>query len=132
MYQAGTEREVRAFHVMPGMPPPEGEKHSHDYRLTLVVSREELDANGMVVDLDVLVGALEELTTRLREADLDAIIGTQIGTNAVTVEAFAHWVHGKIGAAITESSGAVGAGATLAVRVYENATEFGGYAGEIA
>ena len=50
MYQTGTEREVRAFHVMPDMPPPEGERHSHDYRLTLVVSREELDDKGMVVE----------------------------------------------------------------------------------
>ncbi|MFG1927054.1 6-pyruvoyl tetrahydropterin synthase family protein [Cryptosporangium sp. NPDC048952] len=126
MYQAGTEREVTAFHVMPDMPPPEGERHSHDYRLTLVVSREELDDRGMVVDLDVLVGALEDLTKRLDQGDLDAIIGTEIGADAVTVEAFAHWVHGKIGAAI----GAPGAG--LAVRVYENATEFGGYSGVLA
>ena len=126
MYETGTEREVRAFHVMPGMPPPEGERHSHDYRLTLVVSREELDERGMVVDLDVLVGALEELTQRLRDADLDEIVGKEIGTDAVTVEAFANWVHGKIGAAIGS------AGSTLSVRVYENATEFGGYTGVLA
>ena len=126
MYQTGTEREVRAFHVMPDMPPPEGERHSHDYRLTLVVSREELDDKGMVVDLDVLVGALENLTGRLRDGDLDEIIGKEIGSDAVTVEAFAHWVHGKIGAAIDS------AGSTLAVRVYENATEFGGYSGVLA
>ena len=126
MYQTGTEREVRAFHVMPDMPPPEGERHSHDYRLTLVVSREELDDKGMVVDLDVLVGALEELTERLRDGDLDEIIGKEIGSDAVTVEAFAHWVHGKIGGAIGSP------GSTLAVRVYENATEFGGYSGVLA
>lgn len=126
MYETGTEREVRAFHVMPDMPPPEGERHSHDYRLTLVVSRDELDEAGMVVDLDVLVGALEGLTKHLDGADLDQIVGPEIGTDAVTVEAFARWVHGKIGAAI----GA--AGSTLAVRVYESATEFGGYTGVLA
>ena len=127
MYETGTEREVRAFHVMPDMPPPEGERHSHDYRLALVVSREQLDEKGMVVDLDVLVGALEDLTKRLDNADLDEIVGTEIGADAVTVEAFAHWVHGKIGAAIGPLPGAA-----LSVRVYENATEFGGYTGVLA
>nr|WP_276611564.1 6-carboxytetrahydropterin synthase [Cryptosporangium phraense] len=126
MYQTGTEREVRAFHTMPDMPPPEGERHSHDYRLTLVVSREELDDKGMVVDLDVLVGALEELTGRLQDADLDEIVAPELGTEAVTVESFAFWVHGKIGAAIKTP------GADLAVRVYENASEFGGYSGVLA
>ncbi|GAA3398050.1 6-pyruvoyl trahydropterin synthase family protein [Cryptosporangium minutisporangium] len=131
MYETGTEREVRAFHVMPDMPPPEGERHSHDYRLSLVVSREQLDEKGMVVDLDVLVGALEDLTKRLDNADLDEIVGKEIGATGsdsagVTVEAFAHWVHGKIGAAIGS------AGSTLSVRVYENATEFGGYSGVLA
>jgi len=126
MYETGTEREVRAFHVMPDMPPPEGERHSHDYRLSLVVSREQLDEKGMVVDLDVLVGALEDLTKLLDNADLDEIVGKEIGADGVTVEAFAHWVHGKIGAAIGS------AGSTLSVRVYENATEFGGYSGVLA
>ncbi|SHN47041.1 6-pyruvoyl trahydropterin synthase family protein [Cryptosporangium aurantiacum] len=126
MYEAGTAREVRAFHVMPDMPPPEGERHSHDYRLALVVSREELDEKGMVVDLDVLVGALEDLTERLRDADLDEIVGKEIGADAVTVEAFANWVHGKIGAAIDSP------GSALSVRIYENATEFGGYTGVLA
>lgn len=126
MYETGTERSVRAFHTMPDMPPPEGEKHSHDYRLALVVSRAELDEKGMVVDLDVLVGALEDLTKRLADADLDEIVAPEIGKESVTVEDFAHWVHGTIGAVIDS------AGATLSVRVYENATEFGGYSGVLA
>nr|WP_051570200.1 6-carboxytetrahydropterin synthase [Cryptosporangium arvum] len=111
---------------MPDMPPPEGEKHSHDYRLALVVSREQLDEKGMVVDLDVLVGALEDLTKQLQDNDLDEIVAPEIGKEAVTVEDFAHWVHGRIGAAIGTP------GATLSVRVYENATEFGGYSGVLA
>src|ERR1041384_5482205 len=123
MYEAGTERGVRAFHTMPDMPPPEGEKHSHDYRLALVVSREELDEKGMVVDLDVLVGALEDLTARLQDADLDEIVAPEIGKDSGAVEDVAHWVHGTIGRAIDSS------GSNLSVRVYENATEFGGYSG---
>ena len=48
VYEAGTALQVRAFHVMPGMPPPEGERHSHDYRLEVVVRRDDLDERGMV------------------------------------------------------------------------------------
>ena len=44
---------------MPGMPPPEGERHSHDYRLDVVVRRDDLDERGMVVDLDLLDQALD-------------------------------------------------------------------------
>ena len=58
VYEAGTALQVRAFHVMPGMPPPEGERHSHDYRLEVVVRRDDLDERGMVLDLDLLDQAL--------------------------------------------------------------------------
>ena len=54
VYETGTALQVEAFHVMPGMPPPEGERHSHDYRLEVVVRRDDLDERGMVVDLDLL------------------------------------------------------------------------------
>jgi 6-pyruvoyl-tetrahydropterin synthase len=124
MYEAGTASEVRAFHIMPGMPPPEGERHSHDYRLELVASRHELDARGMVVDLDVLDGALQDLTKRLDGADLDVVVGPEIGTDAVTVEAFAKWLHGKVATAIGPVTGV-----TLAIRVWESPTAFGGYRG---
>ena len=46
MYQVGTAIEVRPFHVMPGMEGPEGELHSHDYRIEVVVERATLDDRG--------------------------------------------------------------------------------------
>ena len=49
MYEVGTSREVRAYHVMPGMPPPEGERHSHDYRFDVVVTG--LGAIGLLTSL---------------------------------------------------------------------------------
>ena len=58
MYETGTAIDVRAFHVMPDMPPPEGERHAHDYRLDVVARRDGLDERGMVIDLDALDGAL--------------------------------------------------------------------------
>src|SRR6266568_531728 len=60
--EVGLSRSVRAFHIMPGLPGPEGQLHDHDYRIEIVVDREQLDGRGMVCDLDVLEAALTALT----------------------------------------------------------------------
>ncbi|MGK5114394.1 MULTISPECIES: 6-pyruvoyl trahydropterin synthase family protein [unclassified Geodermatophilus] len=119
MYETGTAVEVRAFHIMPGMPPPEGERHSHDYRLDVVARRDDLDERGMVVDLDVLNQALQDTAARLDGADLDLLMPDE---EAVTVEVFARWVHGELTAALGRLPGT-----TLAVRVWEDPVAFGGY-----
>jgi hypothetical protein len=54
--EVGLSRSVRAFHIMPGMPGPEGQLHDHDYRIETVVDRGQLDERGMVCDL-VVVGS---------------------------------------------------------------------------
>ena len=119
MYETGTALQVTAFHVMPGMPPPEGERHSHDYRLDVVVRRDDLDERGMVVDLDVLDAALSGAARRVDGADLDEVIPD---VDAVTVEVFARWLHDQLAATVGSLPGA-----TLAVRVWENESAFGGY-----
>ena len=118
MYETGTALQVRAFHVMPGMPPPEGERHSHDYRLDVAVRRDDLDERGMVVDLDLLDGALQGTAAQVDGADLETVVPAE----AVTVEVFARWVHGQLAAALGPLPGA-----TLAVRVWESPVAFGGY-----
>jgi 6-pyruvoyltetrahydropterin/6-carboxytetrahydropterin synthase len=120
VYETGTALQVRAFHVMPGMPPPEGERHSHDYRLDVVVRRDDLDERGMVVDLDLLDRALRDAAAEVDDADLETI--RPADAEAVTVEVFARWLHGQL-------SGALGRlpGVTLAVRVWESPVAFGGY-----
>jgi 6-pyruvoyl-tetrahydropterin synthase len=120
MYETGTALQVRAFHVMPGMPPPEGDRHSHDSRLDVVVRRDDLDERGMVVDLDLLDQALRDAAAQVDGADLEKI--QPAGAGAVTVEVFARWVHGEIAGALGRLPGL-----TLAVRVWESATAFGGY-----
>lgn len=120
MYEVGTSVDVRAFHVMPGMPPPEGERHSHDYRLEVEVHRESLDDRGMVVDLDALDRSLGEVAGRIAEQDLETVV---TGVEAVTVEALARWVHARL----VDSLGVIPA-ATLRVRVWETPTAYGGYA----
>jgi 6-pyruvoyltetrahydropterin/6-carboxytetrahydropterin synthase len=118
VYETGTALQVRAFHVMPGMPPPEGERHSHDYRFDVVVSRDDLDERGMVVDLDVLDGALSDAAAQVEGADLEKIVDAE----AVTVEVFARWLHDRLAAALGRLPGT-----TLAVRVWESPVAFGGY-----
>jgi 6-pyruvoyl-tetrahydropterin synthase len=120
MYETGTALQVIAFHVMPGMPPPEGERHSHDYRLDVVVRRDDLDERGMVVDLDLLEGALRDAAAQVAGADLERIRPGD--AEAVTVEVFARWLHGQLAGALGRLPGA-----SLAVRVWENPAAFGGY-----
>ncbi len=122
MYETGTALEVRAFHVMPGMPPPEGERHSHDYRLDVVVRRDHLDDRGMVVDLDALGAALRAAAGEVDGADLDQVMGRPPGAAGVTVEHFAAWLHERLASPLEPLPGGV-----LAVRVWESPVAFGGY-----
>ena len=118
--EVGLSRSVRAFHIMPGMPGPEGQLHDHDYRIEVVVSREQLDDRGMVCDLDVLEAALAGLTSKVEGRNLEEIRPAQ--AQAVTVEVFARWVHDSLAPVV-----AADGGETLAVRVWENPVAFGGY-----
>src|ERR1700759_2495109 len=118
--EVGLSRSVRAFHIMPGPPGREGELHDHDYRIEIVVDREQLDGRGMVCDLDVLEAALTELTSRVEDRNLEEIRPAE--AEAVTVEVFARWVHDTLSPVV-----AAAGGETLAVRVWETPVAFGGY-----
>lgn len=120
VHEVGTARLVRAFHIMPGVPGPEGELHAHDYRVEVVVERRELDDRGMVCDIDLLAAALAETIAQVDGQDLERI--RPEGSEAVTVEVFASWVHAKLAATLRRAGGDV-----LAVRVWESADAFGGY-----
>src|ERR1700739_1987239 len=87
--EVGLSRNVRAFHVMPGLPGPEGQLHDHDYRIEIVVDRAQLDDRGMVCDLDVLEAALTELTSRVEGRNLEEIRPGRAAAGTVVV--FARW-----------------------------------------
>jgi 6-pyruvoyltetrahydropterin/6-carboxytetrahydropterin synthase len=125
MYEVGIATEVRAFHVMPGMIGPEGERHSHDYKIEVVAERAELDERGMVCDLDVLDAALRGTADKVRDADLDSVVGPA-SNDGVTVEAFARWVHSAMAGAVRQAGGEV-----LSIRVWESPVAFGGIRAEI-
>src|ERR1700723_1444632 len=118
--EVGLSRSVRALHVMPGLPGPEGQLHEHDYRIEIVVDREQLDGRGMVCDLDVLEAALTALTSQVDGRNLEEIRPAE--AEAVTVEVFARWVHDTLSPTVLAAGGE-----TLAVRVWENPVAFGGY-----
>lgn len=125
VYEVGTAVTVRALHVMPGVEGPEGELHAHDYRIEVVVERDELDERGMVCDLDVLDAALLAVADGVRDRNLEVIRPPQ--AEAVTVEVFARWTHAEIATALRPTGANL-----LTVRVWESPTAYGGYRASIA
>ena len=122
MYEAGVVARFDAQHVMHGMEGPEGVLHSHDYRIEVTARRAKLDEVGMVVDLDVLEAAVDDVVRRVKGVNLDDVVVPR-DTESVTVEALASFVHGEVGAAIS------GSGVEeLHVRAWETDDAFGGYA----
>jgi 6-pyruvoyltetrahydropterin/6-carboxytetrahydropterin synthase len=117
MFEVGSSTTFRAFHRMPDQPPPESEVHPHDYRVEVVAEREHLDERGMVCDLDVVSRSLADAADAVRDRDLSEICGTE----AVTVEILAAWIHARLAGPL----GGDGAEA-LSVRVWESADAFGG------
>lgn len=116
---------MRAWHVMPGMEGPEGELHTHDYRLELVVESPELRGKGWVCDLDQLDAALAEIVDRIADQDLEVI--RPADAEAVTVEVFARWLHDQLSETVRGAGGEL-----LDVRVWETPTAFGGYRAPVA
>jgi 6-pyruvoyl-tetrahydropterin synthase len=104
---------------------PEGKLHPHDYRIDVVVGRRELDEHGMVCDLDALRAALQAIAGWIEGRDLEEIRPPT--AEAVTVEVLAHWTHQNLTPALRRAGGD-----TLAVRVWESPSDFGGYAGPVA
>ncbi len=120
MFQVGSAIEFPAEHIMPGVDGPEGELHSHDYRIDVVVERDGLDDRGMVCDLDVLDAALQEIDTKLRGRNLEII--QPADAEAVTVEVFAKWAFDFLAERLAPSGAD-----SLTVRVWEHQFAFGGY-----
>lgn len=123
MYEVGLSKTFVAWHVMPGTEGPEGELHTHDYRLEVVISRPRLDERGMVCDLDLLDAAMEKLVGRVAGQNLDIIQPPD--AEAVTVEVLARWAHDELAGQLAIEGG-------LAVRVWESPVAFGGYGAPIS
>jgi 6-pyruvoyl-tetrahydropterin synthase len=79
----------------------------------------------MVCDLDALRAALQAIVARVDGRDLEEI--RPPAAEAVTVEVLARWAHQTLVPALRRAGGD-----TLAVRVWETGSDFGGYAGPVA
>ena len=123
-YEVGSGITVTALHQLP-VEGPEGELHPHDYRIEVVVGRRGLDEHGMVCDLDALRAALQEIAARIDGKDLEEI--RPPAAESVTVEVLARWTHERLVPTLRQAGGD-----TLAVRVYETDSDFGGYAGPVS
>jgi len=123
-YQVGSSVTVHSLHQMP-VQGPEGTLHAHDYRLEVVVGRQQLDGHGMVCDLDVLRSALQETADRIENKDLEEIRPSW--AEAVTVEVLARWAHERLAPTIRGTGGE-----TLTVRVWESPVDFAAYAGPVS
>jgi 6-pyruvoyltetrahydropterin/6-carboxytetrahydropterin synthase len=117
MFEVGAGARFRAFHSMPLQPPPENERHAHDYRVEVVAERESLDERGMVCDLDVVTASLADAVGRARDRDLADVCAVDV----VTVEALAAWIHGQLAVPLR-----IDGAEFLAVRVWESEDAFGG------
>jgi 6-pyruvoyltetrahydropterin/6-carboxytetrahydropterin synthase len=117
MFEVGAATRFTAFHVMPSQPPPENERHGHDYRVEVVAEREDLDERGMVCDLDVVTSSLNDAADRARGRDLEDVCGSDM----VTVEVLAAWIHEQLSGPL-RSDGAE----SLSIRVWESDDAFGG------
>lgn len=123
-FEVGASRPLRALHRLPWGSEAEREPHAHEYRIEVIVERQHLDERGVVCDLDLLGGALDDVLGRLDGRDLDEI--RPPGADGVTVELLASWLHGAL-ADVVRSAG----GETLAIRVWEAPDAFGGYRGPV-
>ena len=117
MFEVGANARFRAFHSMPLQPPPENERHAHDYRVEVVAERESLDERGMVCDLDVVTASLADAMDRARDRDLADVCAVEV----VTVEALAAWIHSQLAVPLRTDGAEF-----LAVRVWESEDAFGG------
>jgi 6-pyruvoyltetrahydropterin/6-carboxytetrahydropterin synthase len=121
MFEAGLSTTFAAWHVMPFVQGPESELHEHDYRIEVTAARRELDAHGMVCDLDVLEAALKQTVEQVRGRNLDEIVPHD---EAVTVEVLAVWSHRELARRLTDRGID-----SLAVKVWETEDAFGGFSG---
>jgi 6-pyruvoyltetrahydropterin/6-carboxytetrahydropterin synthase len=73
-YSLGVNTELTAKHFLVGGDfGPEGELHSHDYRIEVIVEGDELDEHGFLVDIVRVKAELARLANRYRGATLNEL-----------------------------------------------------------
>jgi 6-pyruvoyltetrahydropterin/6-carboxytetrahydropterin synthase len=73
MYEVGVGGAFHATHRLEGIVGDDGPRHSHGYRVEVVVRGESISEDGMLLDLDRLNAALSECLGELDSTDLDEL-----------------------------------------------------------
>jgi 6-pyruvoyltetrahydropterin/6-carboxytetrahydropterin synthase len=72
MYEVGVGRSFHAAHQLEESPSA-GDHHEHDYRVEAIVRGDELEANGMLLDLDALGAAVDGCLGELESVELESL-----------------------------------------------------------
>lgn len=122
MYQLAISRDFIAQHFLVGGDwGRENQKHSHHYRVEVLIRSNQLDQHGYLIDLVDLEKALEEVIETYRERTLNELPAFQ-GLNP-SLEHFSRifWE------ALNEK---LKLGAALTLKLWENETDWAGFSKE--
>ena len=78
MYEVGVARTFHAAHQLEESPTG-GDHHEHDYRVEAIVRGGELQANGMLLNLDALGAAADECLKELESTELESAVDVVMG-----------------------------------------------------
>lgn len=92
MFEVGVARSFHAAHQLEESPSA-GEQHEHDYRVEAIVRGEVLQANGMLLDLDVLGDALSACLSELESVELESLATFEQENTTVEIVAQHIWNH---------------------------------------
>jgi 6-pyruvoyltetrahydropterin/6-carboxytetrahydropterin synthase len=124
MYEIGVSAQFEAAHQLVGDFGPATRMHGHSYRLEAAVQGPELRADGTLIDITILQGAVAALVAELHYRDLGEVPGLA-GVNT-TAENLAGYCWRRLAEPLR------GQGLrTLAVRVWENPGAYAAYSADL-
>ena len=116
MFEVGASTSFRAFHAMPDRPPPEDERHPHDYRVEVVAER-----NGWTS----AAWCATSTSSRARSPRWPETLGPRplrgLWDRARDGRGFRAWIHDRLAKPLGGDGAEV-----VAVRVWESSDAFGG------
>ena len=120
MYQLAVTRDFVAQHFLIGGDwGAENFKHSHAYRIEVLLAGSALDRHGYLVDIVELERALTDIISRYRDHTLNDL-EPFAGVNP-SLERFARVLHGELKARLTANN------LSLAVKLWENERDWAAY-----
>jgi 6-pyruvoyl-tetrahydropterin synthase len=121
VFTVGVSDHVMVAHSLRGETfGPAQRLHGATYEVRAEVLAEELDADGIVVDIGLLRSALREALVPLEYRNLDEL--PQFAGENTTTEFLARWLHGELAARLGARRGG-----RLRITLVESPTAWAGY-----